>query len=162
MVLGSPAADELDVRHLSKRATAACSTVQLEGRGGILRDAMPSSHSVAAHCVSIRRCGINETMYLAELHQDLPASDRNAACGEVMHDLVNDIVRSWIHQPGRHDLQRVYGAAFLWQAEPCAGPEADQHVAAPDHTVLDVISRNARRILYRLQHQHLKCLVHFA
>ena len=56
-----------------------------------------------------------------------------------MHELVDDIVGSWIHQPGRHDLQRVNGAAFLWQAELCAGPEADQHVAASDHAFLNVV-----------------------
>jgi hypothetical protein len=54
----------------------------------------------------------NAAMYLAELHEDLPSGDRNTSRGEIMHDLVNDIVGSWIHQAGRHDLQRVNGAAF--------------------------------------------------
>ena len=71
--------------------------------------------------LSLRCCvlRVDETVYLTKLYEDLTPGDGNAVSGEIMHELVDDVVGTWIHQPGRHDLQRVNGAAFLGQAELC-------------------------------------------
>jgi len=71
----------------------------------------------------------NELMILAEPREDLPSRHRNALFGEIMHDLVDDIVVTRINHAGHHDLKGINSAAFLRQTKLGSGPEAYSHIA---------------------------------
>jgi hypothetical protein len=73
-------------------------------------------------------CG-NEVMIFAELRKDLPSRHRNASSGEVMHDLVDDIVVTRINHAGHHDLKSINSTAFLGETKLGSGPDANSHIA---------------------------------
>jgi hypothetical protein len=81
----------------------------------------------------------DEAMFLAELHQDLAAADQNASLGEIMCNLVDDVIGLSTHQAGDHDPQGVNGTALLRQPKLRSGPETDQHIAASGQAVLYIV-----------------------
>jgi hypothetical protein len=68
---------------------------------------------LARTLLSFLRCvlRVDETMYLTELHMNL--SSGHGEMPFVEKSLSTTSSGAWIHQPGRHDLQRVNGAASL-------------------------------------------------
>ena len=66
-------------------------------------------------------------MIFAELREDLPSRHRNALFGEVMHDLVDDIVVTRINHAGHHDLKGINSTAFLGETK--LGSDAYSHIA---------------------------------
>src|SRR5271166_3575795 len=96
---GRRAASKLKIRPADQ---ASCGTFQIKmppkhcksSRRAILKRRLRATFSMTLYFLSLRHYSrvVDETMDLAELHENLPSGDRNAVCGEIMYDLVYDIV----------------------------------------------------------------------
>ena len=103
-------------------------SLMVRSAGKTLSSQFVAALRVATKCWSLLSCVRN-----------LPSRHRNALFGEIMHDLLDDLVVTRINHAGHHDLEGVDGAAFLGQAKLRSGPEANPHVAAGVHAIRGVV-----------------------